>query len=459
MVPCQEVMAWFNACCAAAMLAGAIGNLHVGDGSLAAREVKAETGTSMAMLGGVLALAFGMNMLGRGATEVFAVFLLPVEKALSATRSEITGVYSLFMLVNGLAGPIAGTVFDKLGARAAYCSGLLLLGASLVVAGMATQVWHYYVALGFAAGLGVSLLGMVSANALLSRWYHARLGTVIGITYAATGFGTLLMAPVAQVLIDAFGWRDAYRIIGGSLLALALVSALLPMTRMWNGSAEWRERRKAQEAGTGGWTISSAARSKAFWALMFVYFFTSMASFAVSPQSVAAMVEAGITPLAAASAFGVCGMLSLIGNASIAPLVERFGQRLMITLSYFGTIVGMLCLAALPSHPSVLLVYGWALLFGINQGTRGPIISTLTATLFAGGGVGRIYGTIALGMGIGAASGSWISGLLHDITGAYLASFLFAAASAAIGMATFWTVPLLSEARQRQQVANRPAAS
>lgn len=33
------------------------------------------------MLGAVLALAFVMNMLGRGATEAFAVFLLPVETA------------------------------------------------------------------------------------------------------------------------------------------------------------------------------------------------------------------------------------------------------------------------------------------------------------------------------------------------------------------------------------------
>ena len=40
-------------------------------------------------------------------------------------------------------------------------------------------------------------------------------------------------------------------------------------------------------------------------------------------------------------------------------------------------------------------------LFGVNQGTRGPIVSTLAATLYAGGGVGRIYSTIALGFGLG----------------------------------------------------------
>ena len=403
---------------------------------------------SRAVLGAVLVLAFVMNMLGRGATEAFAVFLLPVEKELGASRSEITAVYSIFMLVIGLAGPFAGAVFDRLGARASYCSGLLLLGGSLYLSGAVTAIWQYALTFGLASGLGVSMLGMVTANALLSRWYTRGLGTAIGAVYAATGFGVLMMAPLAQLLIDAFGWRDAWRIMGAVLMLLAAVVAVLPLSRMSRGTEEWQRRRAASEAATGGgWSVIRAARTRTFWALALVYFLTSLASFAVSPQAVAAMVEAGIAPLAAASAFGICGMLSLIGNASIAPLVDRFGQRQMISLSYLGTVVGILCLAALPSHPTMLLVYGWALLFGINQGTRGPIISTLTATIFAGGGVGRIYGSIALGMGLGAATGSWASGILHDVTGDYFASFVMAAGAAALGMMTFWTVPLLSDAR------------
>jgi MFS family permease len=403
-----------------------------------------------AILGGVLALTFLMNMLGRGATEAFAVFLLPVETALGVTRSEISGVYSLFMLVIGLSGPLAGGVFDRLGARASYVSGLVLLGGSLYLAGSATALWHYALTIGLAAGLGVATLGMVTANALLSRWYRAKLGTAIGITYAATGFGVLVGAPLAQLLITALGWRDAYRVMGAGIVAIAVLVALLPLSRMSRGSGEWQERRAAQEARAGGgWTVERAARTHAFWALSIVYFLTSFASFAVSPQSVAAMVEAGISPLAAAGAFGLCGMLSLVGNATVAPIAERFGQRLVITLSYLGTVLGILALALLPTWPSLVLAYAWAILFGVNQGTRGPIISTLVATLFAGGGVGRIYGSIALGMGFGAASGSWVSGLLHDMTGGYLASFVMAATSAAIGMMTFWTVPVLSEVRAR----------
>ncbi|MDX2157367.1 MAG: MFS transporter [Hyphomicrobiaceae bacterium] len=411
------------------------------------------------MMGAVLLLCFTMNMLARGATEVFAVFLLPVERALGASRSEMTAVYSLFMLVIGLGGPLAGTTFDKLGARASYCTGLVLLGASLYLAGSITAVWQYALTVGLAAGLGVCLLSMITANALLSRWYEARLGTAIGIAYAASGLGILIMAPVAQLMIVAYGWRDSYRIIGGALVVAAALTAVLPLTRMSRGSPAWQERHGKRNTLSSGWSVAGAIRTRTFWALFCVYMLTSLASFAVTPQSVAAMVEAGIAPLAAAGAFGLSGMLSLIGNSTIAPLVDRFGQRLMLSLSYLGTIIGILCLAALPYYPSMALVYAWAILFGINQGTRGPIISTITATLFAGGGVGRIYGTMALGMGGGAAAGSWASGLLHDYTSSYLASFTLAALCAAVGMMTFWTVPLLSDARRINEERHAAATS
>ena len=67
--------------------------------------------------------------------------------------------------------------------------------------------------------------------------------------------------------------------------------------------------------------------------------------------------------------------------------------------------------------PSLLLVYAFVLFFGLMQGARGPIIIALVARLFPGGGVGTIYGTLSLAMGLGASLGSWTSGLLYEWTG------------------------------------------
>ena len=84
----------------------------------------------------ILILTFVMNTIGRGVTEAFAVFLLPVQDGLGVTRSEITLTYSIYMLANGCTAPFAGQLIDRLGARITYGIGVLSLGARLFSRGL-----------------------------------------------------------------------------------------------------------------------------------------------------------------------------------------------------------------------------------------------------------------------------------------------------------------------------------
>src|SRR5262249_36598025 len=155
--------------------------------------------------------------------------------------------------------------------------------------------------------------------------------------------------------------------------------------------------------------------------------------------------ERGFDPLVAASAFGITGMLSVVGMLAIGWLSDRIGRRQAATLSYLSTIVGILALIFVAIWPSLLLVYAFVLFFGLMQGARGPIIVATVAALFPGGGVGAIYGTLSLAMGGGAALGSWTSGLLYELTGGYIASFGLGVAGALIGMLSFWAFRSLRE--------------
>ena len=56
---------------------------------------------------GVLAVCFVLNMLGRGLGDAYAVFLLPIEREFGWSRSELTSVYSLFLVVSGFAAACA----------------------------------------------------------------------------------------------------------------------------------------------------------------------------------------------------------------------------------------------------------------------------------------------------------------------------------------------------------------
>ena len=59
--------------------------------------------------------------------------------------------------------------------------------------------------LGILGGLGASMVGVISAQSLVSRWFDKNLGTALSIAYAGQGLGVLIMAPLSQISIDRFG--------------------------------------------------------------------------------------------------------------------------------------------------------------------------------------------------------------------------------------------------------------
>ena len=378
-------------------------------------------------------------MFGRGLGDTYAVFLLPLEREFGWSRSQTTGVYSVYLVVHGLTAPLVGMLFDRIGARWVYGAGMASLGAAFFFASGLDALWQFYIFVGALVGVGVSLNGMVPASALLSRWYRARLSTAIGITYSSFGVGTLLLVPLAQHLIAEFDWRGAYRIIGVALLVLApFVMFAIPWRQFTHGSAEQRAARGSGEL--EGWTMRKALRSPVYWGLTQVFFFTAAGMFAVLVQLVAFFIDAGFSPLAAASAYGAIGMMSAMSVMGSGFTSDRFGYRQVITVSFIGTATGMVLLLFLAVSPLVALLVLFVPTFGLCMGVRGPIVSSVSARYFAGPRVATIYGGIYASNAIGAAFGALVGGLLHDLTGGYKTGFAFALACMAIASAPFWTV-------------------
>ena len=392
----------------------------------------------------VLATCFLLNMLGRGSGDTYIVFLGPLEKEFGWSRSQLTGIYSVYLLVGGGLAPLVGMFFDRFGPRLVYTTGLACLAIAFVLGGYLTTLWQFYAFMGVMIGIGSGLAGMVPASGLLTRWYRARLSTAMGIAFAATGMGSLTFVPLAQAMLVEYDWRMTYRVLGGAMLLLVPVVALaIPWKRFAAGHPAYRVPHRSREGGPEGWTLGVAMRTPLFWALARVFFFTSLGMFTVVVQSVVFFIDSGFSPLVAATAFGVTGMLSVVSVAASGPLADRFGIRRTVSVSFVGSALGVALLIALSLRPWLLMLCTYVLVFGLCQGMRGPIVSSITTRHFAGPKVATIYGMIFTANAFGSASGSLIGGALHDLTGGYRTGFLFALCSMAIAVTTFWTVPAL----------------
>jgi MFS family permease len=385
-------------------------------------------------------------MFGRGLGDTYAVFLLPLEREFGWTRSQLTSVYSIYLLVNGCTAPLVGLFFDRLGPRWVYGAGMTSLGAAFFLAADLGALWQFYLFIGVLVGLGVSMNGMVPGSALLARWYRERLSTAMGIAYSAFGVGTVLFVPLVQYLVGEYDWRTSYRIMGTVLLALAPIVMLgIP----WKTFAAGHPRIHTEERkrSTEGYPLRAALRTPVFWGLVQVFFCTAAGMFSIVVQLVAFFVDRGFSPITAATAYGVVGLLSAASVMGSGVAADRFGYRQTVSLSFAGTASGMLLLLLMTMTPSVFLLACFVPLFGLCMGVRGPIVSSVAARYFAGPRVATIYGLIYASNALGAALGAFAGGLLHDLTGGYGAGLVMALVLIGLAALPFWAVPTLRNFR------------
>ena len=395
----------------------------------------------------VLATCFLLNVLGRGIGDTYSVFLKPLEAEFGWSRSSLTSVYSLYLLVSGCAAPFVGVAFDRVGPRWAFTGGLVVLAGAFLLAGSLNQLWQFYLLVGACVGIGVSFTGMVPSSGLLARWFRARLSTALGVAYSGFGVGSVVFAPLSQLLIERLQWQSAYRVLGAVLVVAALVVALgLPWTRFWRGHPAYHGDARRGDGETG-WTLRGAIRSRMYWALAQAFFCTSVAMFIILVQLVVFLIDAGFAPLTAATAVGFVGMLSAVSVMGSGFLSDRFGVRQTVTTSFLGTATGVLLLIVLSGTPSGVLLVAFVLVFGLCMGMRGPIISSVSAKHFAGPRVGTIFGTIYATNALGAAAGSLLGGVLHDLTGGYRTGFACSIGFLLLAAAPFWTVKTLRNFR------------
>ena len=367
----------------------------------------------------------------------FPVFFVALLEEFGWSRGATAAAFSISSVIQGVLSPVVGMLVDRLGPRRIMLGGSAVLGVACVLASRIGALWSLYAVIGVLAATGLCAVSWVPSGTLIARWFAERRGSMLGLAFSGMGAGVLVMGPLAQWLITAYGWRAAYVVLGVATLAV-----LLPL--IWFGVrdapvAAAPKRGEAEPRPTPARRdIGDALRTTAFWALFFAYLCTPLAVFSVVTHSVAFAVDHGFARLFVAGIFGLTGLLSVAGRILFGVAADRIGRAPAATISYGCTALGTLCLLGLELWPHAAALYAYALFFGLGFGARGPIITAMASQIFPGRRFGVIYGILSVGNGIGGGVAPWFGGFVHDLTGSYRIAFLIAVGFCALGSACFW---------------------
>lgn len=396
----------------------------------------------------LVALCFAIGVASRSVTESFTIFLPALEREFTGSRSALTLIYSLTLVINGLGAPIAGWIVDRFGVRMLPILGMTFTALATASASFATELWHLYLGIGLVMGTGGAMMGGILSASLLGRWFPARrLGVALAVAWSAPGVGAIVVYPLAEHMIAVDGWRHAYLVFGVASAAFVPMLLVLPWRTIERGAIGIVH---ARASDVPGMTVGEAVREWPFWALTGSFALTSVGVFSLVPQCMAYLLERGFEGSHAARALAIAGFLTPLGMVGFSWLADRGGRKLAALLAYSCSVAGVGALAMVQGPRDEFWLWIYVLLFGGSQGSRGPMISTLATLRYRGANFGRIYGAISIGMGLGCFFGAWLGGLLHDWTGGYTAVLILSAGSLALA-----AVFLGSEAGAREKIAAR----
>lgn len=368
--------------------------------------------------------------LAYGVWYAYSVFLVALADEFHWSRSLVAGAFAAFALVHGLSSPPLGWLADRLGPRRVFIGGGSVLALALIIDGAITRPLHLYLAFGLLTSVGVTASALVPSVVLIRGWFPRRFGTALGIASAGIGVGIFAVVPFCQAMIDAVGWRWAFRLLG-IVIAVWTIPAALTLVRDPPPPPADDPLRESPATPT----LATALAFGSFWLLAAAQFCGNFVCQMLLVHQVAFLVDQGIPAMVAASAAGLVGLSSVFAKVGSGWTADVLGRRRTFTTGMIVVLlsVGLLTVVARSPHGPLVYVYG--LLMGIGYAATVPIMPTVISDVFGGARFGSIFGSLHLANAIGGAFGAWLAGTVFDATRSYRISFMVAAVAALVAIA------------------------
>jgi MFS family permease len=384
----------------------------------------------------------------------YSVILVALLAEFGWSRSVLAGAFSVFTLVHGGVNPLVGALCARFRPLRVMAFGGAAMGLALLADSFIATPLHLYLGFGVLTAVAVSAGGWIPALVHVQREYQDRLGLSIGIVSAGVGVGMVLVVPLAQVLIDAYGWRTAFRALGLLAVVWIVPSSIWLMRRpQIRGHSPVRQNQKS--SGSDPMTLRQASRTQPFWLLVAAFFFGNACSQTLHVHQVAYLVDHGLSAIVAASVVSVVGLASIFGKTGGGWLSDRVERELVYVAGIMIMVASTFVLLALGASPTRWGAYGYAVLLGVGYSVTASLTPAMVSDRFSGRHFGAIVGIGLLGAAVGSALGPWIAGRLYDTTGSYTVAFMLAAGCGAISAAAGWRVRTLRRQLFRQEGVSR----
>ncbi|WP_185984428.1 MFS transporter [Aureimonas mangrovi] len=372
----------------------------------------------------VLVCAATIVTIAMGMRQSFGLFMRPIELEIGVGREAFGLAIAVQNLVLGLAQPFIGALADKHGAGRVGAVGALLYAGGLVLAANSASALGLNVTLGFLIGLAMTGVTFVVVIGAAARAVPAeKRGLATGIVTAGGSFGQFLLVPVAQWLIDGFGWRGTFMIF--AVLAATMAALAIGISGRPKAASGAASEQRFGEA------LREAGGHSGFWLLNAGFFVCGFHIAFIATHFPAFLTDKGLDPAIGARALALVGLFNIFGSYVFGLSADKLRKKYVLAGIYLGRAVVMGLFLSMPFTPLSATLFACAMGF-LWLGTV-PLTSGLVGQIFGVRYLSMLFGIVFLFHQVGAFFGAWAAGLAYEITGSYdwawTASIVFAVAA------------------------------
>lgn len=372
---------------------------------------------------------------------VFPALATDILGEMGWTRSEFSFARLPQLAAMAAASPLVGLLCVRHGGRRVILVAVFFLGALFLLFPGIDSLYQYY---GFMVATGLALTGVgdITVAHVVSRWITRSRGLALGIVYAGSNLGGVLLVPAVVALAAQSSWRDALFAMGVGCFAVLLPAGFF-LIREKPAREEASPHPPGEESpGTlrrlesdRDLNLRQALRTRSFWILFFSLFTFFFYFLALLEHMVLYFGDEGIERSRAvflyATAIGL-GVWSKIGLGLVA---DRIPEKQSMLLDY-----GVLALSSvlLLVSPNSWILWLFVASFGFSYSARDVVYPLIVSACFGSRYMAPIYGTLMLTLVLGA-TGPLFAALVHDHLGSYAVAFrVFAVLNLGSLLALLW---------------------
>jgi MFS family permease len=359
----------------------------------------------------------------------------------------ISLAFSLQWIVLGLVSPYVGGLGDRYGARWLLLFGAILFIAGMLLTGIMSSLWQFYLFFGVFLGVATTIFTVIPVTSV-TLWFRRHLGAAMGVVWSFQGIGViaflfLIGAAFNQLGIKWIFWLPG--IAGGALLLLLVrffhnEPAEIGLRALGDPGNEPVQKPRRDEAAQvrARVFLQQAQRTFTFWNLIGIHYWGCMGHNIINVLVVAIAADRGLPLGAAAGVLAAQQSVGVIARGVVPIVAEHVGCR---TVWIVGMSLQVFPLLIILFAHDAWAYYLFAVLFGIGQSTEVPTFPIANRQYYGNVPQGSLYGWQSLGSGLGMGLAPVCAGFLWDITGTYVAPLLMSLGFSTMALVQAWLLP------------------